>query len=112
MKYMIIKTVIITGLIIVMNACAGNMDRAKNKTIVMPPLPQKCGRYNIVYGNIDEVLRLGTGEKRANDTFNLLFKDENDVSVDKDSLYEKYNNKNSHYNSSNHRNECLCWEYG
>jgi len=91
---MTIKTVLIVSMLIVLNACAGTVNKVKNESSIVRPIPLKCGKFNIVYGNIEDVLRLGMDvDKRENTRFNLLFKDKNDTSVDTESLQEKYGSK-------------------
>jgi len=60
---MIVKIVITIGMLMALNACANNMAGVKNERIVVPPLPQKCGEYDIVYGSVDEygIFRTGKG---------------------------------------------------
>jgi len=44
---MIVKIVITIGVLIALNACANDMVKVKKERIVMPPLPQKCGEFDM-----------------------------------------------------------------
>jgi len=60
---MIVKIVMTIGMLIALNACANDMVKVKKERIVMPPLPQKCGEFDIVYGSVDAygIFRTGKG---------------------------------------------------
>ena len=52
MKSKILKISVIILLAVVVSSCTNN-NITKEKTIIVKPLPKKCGKYDIVYGKVD-----------------------------------------------------------
>ena len=52
MKIKILKITMIVLLATMVAACASNTV-SKKETVIVKPLPKKCGNYDIVYGKVD-----------------------------------------------------------
>ena len=88
---MIVKIVMTIGMLIALNACANDIVRVKNETIVMPPLPQKCGEYDIVYGSANDLMVFNEPKKiRDNHNFYFTFKDEKGEIISKEQVHQRY----------------------